>query len=176
MISRSLKLLSLASIKPCEMALSRTASTSIPCPSSFSKITISLPSRNISSVILPLRSLPAATLAAVVSIPWSTALRSICSSGDVIRSRIVLSISSSALMILSSTDLFSSFAVWRTIRSSLGVNRVKGTIREFIKPSCNSVCVRDNCSNRLSLSRVFSNKVWLISTKSDADSVKDFDS
>ena len=175
-ISRSDRLLSSASIRPWEMALLRTASTSMPRPSSANWMTISLPSRCTSRVIRPLRSLPDFRRVDVVSIPWSTALRNICSSGDVMRSRMVLSISSSALTMVNSTDLLSSLAVWRTIRSRRGVKRVNGTIREFIKPSCSSVWVRDNCSSRLSLSRVFSNNVWLISTKSEADSVKDLDS
>ena len=173
--SRSDKVSSFTSIKPCAIAFSRTAATLMPRPSSLKLITTSLPSRSTSKVICPLRSLPEFRRICGLSIPWSTALRSMCSSGEVMRSRMVRSISSSALIIVSSTDLFSSLAVWRTIRSKRGVKRANGTIREFISPSCSSVWVRDNCKSRFSLSRVFSSKVLLMSIKSEADSDNDFD-
>ena len=176
MISSVFRLLSLAEIKPCSIAFWRTAFTLIPRPSSIKLITISPPSRSTSSVIKPVLDLPLSIRSCDFSIPWSTALRSICSSGEVIRSRILRSISPSSFRIRSSTDLPSSVAVWRTTRCRRGVIRENGTVRESINPSCKSVWVRDNCSSKFSVSRVLSSMVVLMSNKSDADSESDFDS
>src|SRR5699024_11998870 len=61
-------------------------------------ISISPPSRVISKAICPCLGLSRAVLSSVASIPWSTALRNICSSGAIMRSSKDRSSSLSALL------------------------------------------------------------------------------
>ena len=91
--------------RPASTARRRTASRSIPAPSSRTSIWIMSRSRRASISMRPASGLPASRRAAGASRPWSTALRSRCTSGSASRSRIERSSSSSAPRSATSTCL-----------------------------------------------------------------------
>ena len=152
------------------MALRRTASRRMPAPSSERVRRMSPPSRPMFRRIVPCSGLPAARRVSPDSMPWSTALRSMCSSGATMRSRTVRSISPSALPTTNSTCLPSSPATCRTIRRKRGTSRSNGTMRVRIRPSWSSVLTRACCSSRVSASRFFAARVSFRSRRSEADS------
>ncbi|MNO87608.1 hypothetical protein D3C76_790310 [compost metagenome] len=168
-ISWSVRSLS-AVIRPRSMALRRTASRRMPAPSSARVRRMSPPSRARFRRMVPTSGLPLARRASVDSMPWSTALRSMCSSGATIRSSTVRSISPSALLTTKSTCLPSSLATCRTMRRRRGTRRSNGTMRVRIRPSCSSVLTRACCSSRVSASRFFAARVSFRSNRSEADS------
>ncbi|MNE10026.1 hypothetical protein D3C80_1027220 [compost metagenome] len=164
------------SSKPRLIALLRTASSGTPAPSSVISMTISAPSCNRVSEISPCSGLPAARRISRDSRPWSTALRSMCSSGATMRSSTLRSISPSALPTTSSTCLPSSLATCRTTRCSRGTRRSNGTMRVRIRPSCSSLLTRPCCCSRLCASWARRVRVSLRSSRSEADSNKARDS
>ena len=159
-----------SAISPRSMALRRTASVSMPLPSSARVITTSPPSRESSRLTWPLSSLPAPRRCSGSSMPWSTALRSICSSGATTRSIRVRSSSPSGLITSKATRLPTSPDTCRTMRRRRGTRRENGTMRVRMSFSCRSVLMRCCCSSRVSVSRVRSSRVFFRSSRSEADS------
>ena len=149
--------------------------TSIPLPSSLNVTTISVPWRPMSRTICPVSGFLACKRCSRSSIPWSIALRSMCSNGATSLSRILRSNSPSVLLTTNSVGRFRVEAVWRTIRCRRGSKRENGTRRVRIRLSWISAWIRDCCNSRPSVSRIFSESVVLKSTKSEADSASDFD-
>ena len=92
--------------------------------------------------------------------PCATALRSMCSSGAVMRSSTLRSSSPCAPSSLSCTCLPVSLAAWRTTRRRRGTSASNGTMRVRMRPSCSSELTRDCCSSRVSY--------WRVRSSSDA--------
>ena len=92
--------------------------------------------------------------------PCATALRSMCSSGAVMRSSTLRSSSPCAPSSLSCTCLPVSPAAWRTTRRRRGTSASNGTMRVRMRPSCSSELTRDCCSSRVSY--------WRVRSSSDA--------
>jgi hypothetical protein len=86
-----------------------------------------------------------------VSKPCASALRSMCSSGAVMRSSTLRSSSPCAPRRLSCACLPSSPAVWRMTRRRRGTRPSNGTMRVRMRPSCRSELTRDCCSSRVSV-------------------------
>ena len=117
------------STSPRSQARCSTRSRWIPRPSSSIRITMLPASWHAASVRRPCGGLPAATRSAGGSSPWSSALRTTCISGSVIRSTTDLSSSVSVPTSSSETSLPSSAAVSRTTRRNREKVSPIGTIR-----------------------------------------------
>ena len=92
--------------------------------------------------------------------PCATALRSMCSSGAVMRSSTLRSSSPCAPSSLSWTCLPVSLAAWRSTRRRRGTSASNGTMRVRMRPSCSSELTRDCCSSSVSY--------WRVRSSSDA--------
>ncbi len=116
--------------RPSRTARSRTCSGSMPRPSSLTSSSTLSPSRGSTSIASRARSgLCARRRSAGVSMPWSIALRSRCTSGSRICSRMRRSISIAAPSIRSSTCLPLSRARSRTRRGAISSSVENGSIR-----------------------------------------------
>ncbi len=111
----------------------------------------------------PVSSLPAARRVSGDSMPWTTALRSMCSNGGSMRSSTCRSNSPDAPSTSSSARLPVSAAAWRTMRARRCTWRWNETMRVRISPFCSSVTVRDCCCSRFCASPIrFSSSPWML--------------
>ena len=154
-----------AAMRPCATALARTPSRLRPAPSSASSIAISFATCRTVSVISPVSDLPAFARCARFSMPWSSALRSRCSSGPTSFSSTARSSSVCPPRISRFARLPSSRAVPRRIRYRRSDRLPKGTVR--IENSC---CCTSRASRPCALSaasatsRFFSSDCWTVDT------------
>ena len=126
----------------------------MPPPSSATTITTSAPSRVRLTEMRPTSGLPSAARRSGASMPCTTALRSMCSSGGTMRSSICRSSSAEAPCTTSSARLPVSFAACRTRRVSRCTCRWNGTMRVRIRLFCSSVMMRACWVSRFCASRV----------------------
>ena len=139
-----------ATNKPRSIALLRIASLFKPRPSSIIFNTTSEPSRCTTIRTVPSSDFFALRRSAGNSKPCAMELRSICSSGAVMRSSTLRSISPEAPSTFNCTCLPVSEAACRNTRRKRGTKASNGTIRVRIKPSCRSELTRACCNNKVS--------------------------
>ena len=140
-------------ISPSARPLSRIAFRFMPPPSSVTS------HHDLGALALQLerdapgrRACRAALRSSGVSMPCTTALRSMCSNGGSMRSSTWRSSSPAAPSTMSSARLPVSAAAWRTMRARRCTWRWKGTMRVRIRPFCSSVMVRACCCSRFCVS------------------------
>jgi len=135
-----------AVITPRSTALSLTAATSIPLPSSPTSMITLLPSWKAFKKIEPTSGFPLSIRVALSSRPWSAELRSKCCNGSPIWSTTVLSNSVSSPVIYNSIFFPNLRERSRIIRGNLFTTLSIGTIRTFITDSCRFVVIRSKYS------------------------------
>jgi hypothetical protein len=152
-------------IRPFSTALRRILSPSRPPPSSEISMMTWPPSWYARSSRRPSAGLPTATRLSGFSMPWSTELRTMCVSGSLMASTIVLSSSVSLPSISMRTCLPHIVATSRTVRGNLLQMLPIGCMRVFITPSCSSVVMRLSRwlgASRPASSVAFENcRIWL---------------
>ena len=124
---------------PFSTALLRITSGRMPFPSSVTSIRMWSPSWRAERQILALRDLPTASRSSGVSMPWSTAFLTKCTSGSFNASRMVLSTSVPPQSISRST----SFPIWRATSRARRLyfwnTRSTGCMRARITAFCRSL-------------------------------------
>ncbi len=163
-------------IKPRSIALWRIAMKSRPRPSSDNSTSSCEPSRDSRRLMVPTSGLPASARSAGSSMPCTTALRSRCSSGAVMRSSTWRSSSASTPWNCASAWRPFSSEVCRTTRSRRCTWRENGTISVPIRPCCTSVVMRLCCSSSVSDSLTASSMVDCSEDRSLIDSARVRDS
>ena len=154
-------------MRPRSIALARTASTSMPLPSSAISMTIMLPSFEALRRTVPSSFLPAAARSSGDSMPWSRALRTECISGSSRSSITDLSSSVSSPSMTRLTFLLRVLVRSRTSRGKRLNIWLMGTMRMRMTPSCSSPVMRPRfCAVERNLATSFlrsvskPSKVW----------------
>ena len=131
--------------RPFSIALARMRSRLRPRPSSFSSTITLPPCWKAESITRPERGLPPFSRSAGPSTPWSTALRTMCTSGSAMASTMLRSSSVSSPSVTNSTTLPAFSATSRTRRVSFWKVGLSGTMRMDMLRSCSSRMILPAC-------------------------------
>ncbi len=136
---------------PFSTALARRTLASIPLPSSLMINRMWSPSCSAESTTRPVRGLPAASRSSGISIPWSTALRTRCTSGSARASTRFLSRSVSSPTSSRLISFFRLRARSRTRRGKRPKTFLIGCMRVFITALCRSAVTTSRLETALAI-------------------------